>query len=502
MTISALPTPPSRADSPDTFASQADALLGALPAFVTEANALQSDVNAKQVTASTAATTAITQAGIATTKAGEAFADAADADAARIAAESARDLAAGYRDSAAFSSGQAAASALTASNAAGTCASLVAGIADGPVTSVNGKTGIVALTPADIGAEPAQAAATQAEMEAGTEAALRAMSPLRIKQAIDVLAGSKLIRSARTSDTILGTADKATLIDITSGTFTQTFAACSTLGDGWFCYIRNGGTGDITLDPNASETIDGLTSFAMYPGEVRLVQCDGSALRTVVLNAFYKVFTTSGTFTKPPGYASFEGLLWGGGGGGIKDPTNAIGGGGGACAPIKLTSSELPSSVIVTIAASASGSTTTTGNAGNNSTFHVVTAYGAQAIAGANSGGTGGAAFVPALSVTVNSVIGGASPTLPQQAYFGGAGGGTISGRAPTVFGGGGGGGINDTAVQPIRGETVFGGAGGGAGDAAMGGNGTAPGGGGGSTRTGTKGGDGARGELRIWGII
>lgn len=145
MTISALPTPPSRAAAPDTFASQADALLGALPAFVTEANALQADINAKQITASTAAATAVENAGIATTKAGEATSAAGTADAARIAAESARNAAAGYRDNAAISAGQAAAAALSASNAADACAGLVAGISDGPVTSVNGKTGIVTL---------------------------------------------------------------------------------------------------------------------------------------------------------------------------------------------------------------------------------------------------------------------------------------------------------------------------------------------------------------------
>lgn len=61
MAITALPPPPDRA-SPSTFAAKGDALLSALPTFVTEANALQADVNAKQVSAATQVTLATTQA--------------------------------------------------------------------------------------------------------------------------------------------------------------------------------------------------------------------------------------------------------------------------------------------------------------------------------------------------------------------------------------------------------------------------------------------------------
>jgi hypothetical protein len=90
-----------------------------------------------------------------------------------------------------------------------------------------------------------------------------------------------LARSGRTSNTILGLADSGKFIDITSGTFTQTFDAAATLAANWLVYIRNSGTGVITLDPNASETIDGLTTIKVYPGEAFVVQCDGSALYTI-----------------------------------------------------------------------------------------------------------------------------------------------------------------------------------------------------------------------------
>jgi|694.fasta_scaffold18890_9 hypothetical protein len=89
-----------------------------------------------------------------------------------------------------------------------------------------------------------------------------------------------VVRSARTSDTVLGTADVSKLIDITSGTFSQTFTAAATLGNGWFCYIQNSGTGYVTLDPSGSETItrDGVafTTWVLWPQESALIVCDGT----------------------------------------------------------------------------------------------------------------------------------------------------------------------------------------------------------------------------------
>ncbi len=57
MSITALPTPPSRSD-PANFATRGDAFMSALPTFGTEANALQADVNAKQIAAAASANAA------------------------------------------------------------------------------------------------------------------------------------------------------------------------------------------------------------------------------------------------------------------------------------------------------------------------------------------------------------------------------------------------------------------------------------------------------------
>lgn len=88
--ITTLPTPPSR-QRPTEFSNEADAFLGALPAFGTEANALAVDVNNKQTTASAAADTA-------TTKASEASASAASALASKNSAELAATEATGLTE--------------------------------------------------------------------------------------------------------------------------------------------------------------------------------------------------------------------------------------------------------------------------------------------------------------------------------------------------------------------------------------------------------------------
>lgn len=87
---------------------------------------------------------------------------------------------------------------------------------------------------------------------------------------------------ARSSNTILALGDYGKLFKATS-TFTQTLTAAATLGDGWWCEYRNDGTGVITIDPNASETIDGQTTLTLGPGASCVIECDGSNFKTVGL---------------------------------------------------------------------------------------------------------------------------------------------------------------------------------------------------------------------------
>jgi hypothetical protein len=367
--------------------------------------------------------------------------------------------------------------------------------------------------------------ATQAEAEAGTDAT-KLITPLRAAQAIAALAATQ--RSARTANTILGAADKRQLIEFTANTFTQTFTAAATLGSKWWCYLYNSGSGDVTLDPNSSETIDGLATFIMYPGEMRLVTCDGSNFKSVVLKPFLKTFTATAAagFTKPPGYITFQGIVRGGGASGSRSTTNGGGGGGGGAAhPFVLPASAIGTTEDITVGAAVAGvSTDVAGINGNQSSFGslVVAKGGGQGLATGSAGGGGG--IFTAGAANGGEPVGGGNSSPGGDSNFGGGGGGNTAGGAggKSIFGGGGGGGGTSGGVAGAGGKSIYGGgAGGGASSGAFGVGGTslfagaggdgssagtavtgtAPSGGGGGTKSGTSGG-GARGQVDIWGNV
>ncbi len=79
--------------------------------------------------------------------------------------------------------------------------------------------------------------------------------------------------------TVVGT-DRGKLIDCSAGPWTLTLTAASTLLDGWYCAVRNSGSGVITITP-ASGNIDNAGSLALGAGDSCLVFCNGSGFFTV-----------------------------------------------------------------------------------------------------------------------------------------------------------------------------------------------------------------------------
>ena len=66
-----------------------------------------------------------------------------------------------------------------------------------------------------------------------------------------------------------------------SGTFTLTLTAAATLADGFFCYVKNTGSGVITIDPNSTEQVDAATTVALAANEGCILFCDGSNWFTI-----------------------------------------------------------------------------------------------------------------------------------------------------------------------------------------------------------------------------
>ena len=84
----------------------------------------------------------------------------------------------------------------------------------------------------------------------------------------------------RSSNTVLGIGDFGITV-LCNGTFVQTLDAAATLGDGWWARVRNDGNGIITLDPNGTETIDGVTTLSLLPRQSGIIVCNGSGFKTI-----------------------------------------------------------------------------------------------------------------------------------------------------------------------------------------------------------------------------
>lgn len=132
--ITQVPTPPDMLDEPVVFVERADNLLGALPLLVTQINTSTAFVDAQAAAAEAAKGAAQTAAGTATTKASEAAGSASTASGHRT--QTGLDRIATGEDR------------LQTGEDRDAVMDALASIADGPVTSVNGQTGVVEL---DIG---------------------------------------------------------------------------------------------------------------------------------------------------------------------------------------------------------------------------------------------------------------------------------------------------------------------------------------------------------------
>ncbi len=92
--------------------------------------------------------------------------------------------------------------------------------------------------------------------------------------------------SVNTNSTLGSTAGAVILA---SGFITLSIPVYTSLETRWFTHIQNEGTGEIVIDPNGAETINGASTLKLYPGESCLVMLTGTG-----------AFTATGIVRKRP----------------------------------------------------------------------------------------------------------------------------------------------------------------------------------------------------------
>lgn len=88
--------------------------------------------------------------------------------------------------------------------------------------------------------------------------------------------------SAKTATYNMVAGDKGAEINFTTAGVTLNLLAAATAGNGATIVVRNSASsGDVTIDPSGSETLDGQTTRLLRPNDVVMLRCDGSTWVTV-----------------------------------------------------------------------------------------------------------------------------------------------------------------------------------------------------------------------------
>ena len=78
-----------------------------------------------------------------------------------------------------------------------------------------------------------------------------------------------------------GTSDRAKMFVWTGAGGTLTLPTAADVGNNWFLYVHNAGSGALVVDPDGSPTIDGASTLSFQPGESATVSTDGTNFYTV-----------------------------------------------------------------------------------------------------------------------------------------------------------------------------------------------------------------------------
>lgn len=99
--------------------------------------------------------------------------------------------------------------------------------------------------------------------------------------AVGTLLSQSIPITAFNSNYTAGVADRAKMYNWTGAGGTLTLPQPAVVGDNWFLYLRNSGSGAIVADAPGVTTIDGSASLSLQPGESAIIASDGSNLYTI-----------------------------------------------------------------------------------------------------------------------------------------------------------------------------------------------------------------------------
>lgn len=307
-----------------------------------------------------------------------------------------------------------------------------------------------------------------------------------------VIAPATMARLTKTVDYTILSTDIGKTIELTGGTSrTFTTPAAATVGAGWYCTVKNSGDDTaagtdpvkLTIDGNASETIDGVTTVTEYMGGALRIVTDGSNWFTIRVSGGFARFVQTGSFIEPTKVTQKNIAAYGGGGGGsrsnIGTSTFGTGGGGGACRRGVIPSFTVNTSTTATVGAGGAGATSVNTNGGNGgqSVFSSIKAGGGsggiQSTYGGGGGGTENSATsqtggLPNVTTGSGIVLGTGNSVYASNIGYGGAGGAgfnSSSNSGCAEFGGGGGGAVYFSGGTVYAGgSSIEGGGGGGSG--------------------------------------
>jgi hypothetical protein len=99
--------------------------------------------------------------------------------------------------------------------------------------------------------------------------------------AVGALLSQSVPITAFNSNYTASSSDRAKMFNWTGAGGTLTLPGPTSVGDNWFLYLRNSGSGAIVADAPGTTSIDGTAFLSFQPGESAIIACDGANFYTI-----------------------------------------------------------------------------------------------------------------------------------------------------------------------------------------------------------------------------